>query len=340
MPFLSVVVPMYNAQRYVARCLESLRTQSFDDFEVICIDDGSSDGTLAEAQRAVQGDARFGFVSQENKGPSATRNEGMRRSRGKYVLFVDADDFHDQGSFARLVGLARAEQLDALYFSARTEYDGAFMRGVYRDEYASRKNIDGVMSGQQLLIRFLECDSFSVSPVMQLLRREFLLDNGIGFFEGIIQEDNLFTCMVLAHAERAAYLNEPWYVRCVRPGSIMTSTKDIRHVYGHFKCAYEMERWLLEHEGQCESGFPEALLSHASTCYGFAAREAWEVGEEALLAKARQLSSSERIRFIIDVVGASRSLGDLKSEYADSTTFRVGSAIMALPCWLKENFKR
>lgn len=340
MPAVSVIVPMYNAASCIEECLASLIRQSFRDFEVICVDDGSRDGTLQTARRVAGDDPRFSFFSQENKGPSAARNAGMVHASGEYLLFVDADDYHEPHSLERLYALAQKQRLDALFFSARTVYEGALMRGVYRDEYQQRKPVDGVMTGQQLMIALLEKESFSVSPVMQLLRRTFLDEAGIRFYEGILQEDNLFTCLVLACAKRAAYLNEPLYVRRVHENSIMTSKKTVAHVYGHFKCAYELERWLLSHVDSCEPGFFEALLSHVSVCYEYAARESWGLSRDELLSQTRGLPTEERLRFTVDVLGNARALGAVKSEYADSTTFRVGNAIMKVPCWLKENFKR
>lgn len=340
MPAVSVIVPMYNAEPYIGECLSSLLRQTLESIEVICVNDGSADNTLEVARQIVEEDERFSFVSQDNKGLSASRNAGIIRAKGEYVLFLDADDYLEPHALERLFTQASSKALDVLFFSARTIYEGVLMRGVYRDEYTARKNINGVMSGQQLLMQFQSKESFSASAAMQLLRRDFLNEAGVRFYEGILQEDNLFTCLTLAYAKRAAYLNEPLYVRRVHADSIMTSKKTIKHVYGHFKCAYELERWLVSHVDSCEPGFFEALLAHVSVCYAYAARESWELSPGELLERANCLPAEERLRFIVDVIGNARSLGEIKSEYADSTTFRVGSAIMKLPCWLKENLKR
>lgn len=89
----SVIIPAYNASRYIARCIESVKAQAFTDFECIIVNDGSTDDTLALSQSLTAGDARFVLVDIPNGGVSNARNKGLERATGEYVLFVDADDW-------------------------------------------------------------------------------------------------------------------------------------------------------------------------------------------------------------------------------------------------------
>ena len=161
-------------------------------------------------------------------------------------------------------------------------YEDAEARARYRDDYDDREGIDGVMTGRQLMARFAELDSFCVSPALQFVRRGFLEESGIRFYEGIVHEDNLFTCLMLAAAPRAAFLNEPLYVRRVRAGSTMTEAREMRHVYGHFKAAYELEAWLRAHAGECSEEFVRALVRHVAFCYDRAAFDALSFDEARL----------------------------------------------------------
>src|SRR5512139_3799743 len=91
-PEISVVVPFYNVEAYLAECLDSLVDQTFDDFEVLLVDDGSPDGSRAIAERYAAADPRLRVVTRPNGGLGAARNTGIREARGRYLTFVDSDD--------------------------------------------------------------------------------------------------------------------------------------------------------------------------------------------------------------------------------------------------------
>ena len=169
MPAVSVIIPMYNVRPYIEDCLLSLKRQTFGDFEALCVDDGSTDGTLEAARKAGGDDARFSFLSQANAGQSAARNAGIARATGKYIVFLDSDDYYEDRALQTLFERAERDELDDLFFSARTVYEDAEARARYRDDYDDREGIDGVMTGRQLMARFAELDSFCVSPALQFL---------------------------------------------------------------------------------------------------------------------------------------------------------------------------
>lgn len=340
MPAVSVIVPMYNVRPYIEACLLSLKNQTFRDFEVLCIDDGSTDDTLATARQAVGDDDRFTFFVQENAGQSAARNAGIAQATGTYLVFLDSDDRYEERALQVLLEQAERDQLDDLFFSARTVYEDAEARARYRDDYDDRSGIEGVVTGRELMVRFAEHDSFCVSPALQFIRRDFLNESGIRFYEGIVHEDNLFTCMMLAHAQRASFLNEPLYVRRVRADSTMTSKREIRHVYGHFKCAYELEAWLRAHAGEDPEAFSRTLLHHVAFCYDRAAFDALSLNEAQLEACADTLGADEALSFRLHVIEHARETGGIRKEYLESTTYKVGRAIMSMPCWLKERLGR
>ncbi|MBQ7816356.1 MAG: glycosyltransferase family 2 protein, partial [Oscillospiraceae bacterium] len=91
-PFFSVIIPVYNVEKYLARCLDSVLSQNFDNFEIIAINDGSSDNSLAVLQEYAEGDWRIKVISKENGGLPAARNSGLYDACGKYVFFLDSDD--------------------------------------------------------------------------------------------------------------------------------------------------------------------------------------------------------------------------------------------------------
>ena len=153
MPAVSVIIPMYNVRPYIEDCLLSLKRQTFGDFEALCVDDGSTDGTLEAARKAGDDDARFSFLSQANAGQSAARNSGIARATGKYIVFLDSDDYYEDRALQTLFERAERDELDDLFFSARTVYEDAEARARYRDDYDDREGIDAAVRSQGFLGR-------------------------------------------------------------------------------------------------------------------------------------------------------------------------------------------
>lgn len=336
-PAVSVIIPIYNVEKYVGQCIASVKNQTFVDFEAICVNDGCTDNSIAVAQRVVGTDERFSFVSQANAGLSAARNAGMKQARGKYIIFLDSDDYWRVDALELLYERMEAGSLDVLYFSAQSVYENLSIRGVYREEHANRSNLNSIMNGPDFLIAAKKEGTFQESAVMQMLRRSLLEESGISFYEGILHEDNLFTCMVLAYARRVTFLNEPLYYRLIRGGSIMT-TQDERNAYGRYKCASEIEKWVALNACNYNPEFIEALLSHAALCYQFAAEGAEELGVEAMRVFAEGLDPRDRWSFWMDVVERGCMIERVRGEYANSTSYRIGNAITAAPRWVKDRF--
>ena len=111
-PVVSVIVPVYNVEPYLRKCLDSLRSQSLSDIEVILVNDGSTDGSAELLRRAAEEDSRFHVIHQENRGTAAARYAGIQAARGEYVGFVDADDYVEPEMYARMYGEACIAQAD------------------------------------------------------------------------------------------------------------------------------------------------------------------------------------------------------------------------------------
>ena len=116
MPQISVVVPVYNVEKYLRECLDSLANQTFEDFEVICVNDGSDDSSLSILEEYASEDERFKIVSQENKGLSGARNTGMNYIKGRYLLFLDSDDWLELNALELLYNHANALNSEMVIF--------------------------------------------------------------------------------------------------------------------------------------------------------------------------------------------------------------------------------
>ena len=241
MPRGSVIVPVFNDASWLRDCLDSVSNQTLRDIEIICVDDGSTDGSAAILAEYAAKDKRLKIVTQENRGQGAARNCGLEIARGEYVYFMDADDeLAADDALERLVALADAERLDALFFDADTRVDAGIdvLPSVVRaEDYIRRHDYSWVFSGCELFERFLTNREYTVSPCLVLLRRKFLERCGIRFPDKrIFYEDNIFMTRVMLAAERASH--RPWrlYLRKVHAGSSVTSAPTMRHLRGYLAC--------------------------------------------------------------------------------------------------------
>ena len=238
---VSVIVPSFDAKSWLGSCLNSIANQTLCNIEIICIDDGSSDGSSLVLSEFAARDPRIKVLTQANLGQGAARNRGLAVVKGKYVLFVDADDeLSSANALEKLVGEADRERLDALFFDADTRVDAGIdvLPSVVRaEDYIRRHDYSWVFSGCELFERFLTNREYTVSPCLVLLRRKFLERCGIRFPEKrIFYEDNIFMTRVMLAAERASH--RPWrlYLRKVHAGSSVTSAPTMRHLRGYLAC--------------------------------------------------------------------------------------------------------
>ena len=240
-PRVSVIIPVYNAAPYLRRCLDSVCGQTFRNIEIICVDDGSTDGSAAILAACAARDVRVRVLSQANRGQGSARNHGMRTACGEYIYFVDADDeLAALDMLERLVAVADHGRLDVLFFDAETCMDEgvAVPPSVIRTEnYIRRHDYSSIYTGRELFARFLANKECTVSPCLVLLRHAFLEENRIRFpDERIFYEDNIFMTHVLLAAKRASH--RPWrlYLRKVHANSTMTSRPTMRHIRGYLAC--------------------------------------------------------------------------------------------------------
>ena len=214
----SVIIPVYNVENYLRDCLDSVLHQTFEDWEAICVNDGSTDGSASILEEYASLDPRFVVVSQANGGLSAARNAGLKVAKGEYVLFLDSDDWLEQNALEVLANNRNGE--DMLCFSGRRFFDD---EGKYfpSDQLTERYYPTGMDYYNE---NALEHRDFAfVCVVLRTYRRKFLIENGLLFKEGIYHEDNLFTPIACYHAQRIRVINECLYDYRVRSSSIMTS---------------------------------------------------------------------------------------------------------------------
>lgn len=205
-PKVSVLVPICNVERYLEECLDSLAAQSFTDFEVLCINDGSTDGSLAIIHRYMEADARFRVIDKPNSGYGASMNMGLANAIGEYIAILESDDFFEPNALELLVDAAERNQSDVvkadfyLYWSTPQERDELFRIVDEQEVGRTMRPID------DLAIFFRKPSIWSA-----LYRSSFLRDNGIDFLEtpGASYQDAGFNFKVWASAARATFIADP-----------------------------------------------------------------------------------------------------------------------------------
>lgn len=250
----SVIIPVYNVEPYLRDCLDSVLNQSFADWEAVCVDDGSTDGSAAIAAEYAKKDNRFKVVCQPNGGLSAARNTGLATAHGDYILFLDSDDWLEADALTTL-----SENLDdeeMLCFSGRRFFEetNAFNPA---DSLVEKAYDSGLAYYNENAL--LHRDFAFVCVVLRAYKRAFLVEKGLRFKEGIFHEDNLFTPMACYHAGRVKQINVCLYNYRVRANSITDGNMSKRLVY-MMGIANELAEFF-----NTKSGFDKTVVYRAIT---------------------------------------------------------------------------
>ena len=226
---ISVIMPCYNTEQYVEETLKSVLNQSFKDYEIICLNDGSTDGTLEILKRYQQSYPNIRVISSENHGSAYQRNTGVQCAQGKYIYYMDSDDLLKENCLETLYQYAEADNLDVVYFEADSFYETKEIEEAFPQFltlYHRHKEYDGIYDGRNLYIQMENAGDIKMSVGLQFTRHQFLLDNNIKFGMERYFEDNLYTVKVTLKAGKARCVRDNLYLRRVRANSIMTTSEN------------------------------------------------------------------------------------------------------------------
>lgn len=251
---VSVIIPVYNVEKYLHTCLDSVFGQTFSDWEAVCVNDGSTDGSAVILKEYAAKDDRFRVVEQPNAGLSAARNTGLMHAAGDYILFLDSDDWLETDALETLSGILDGE--DLVCFSGRRylEFESRFLPSDELDERTYPSGMD--YYNENALQRR---DFAFVCVVLRLYKRSFLKENGLRFKEGIFHEDNLFTPLACYFARRVRVLNRSLYVYRVRDNSI-TTTYNVRRLRDMLGTANDLAAFFIP-----KTGFDKTIVYRAIT---------------------------------------------------------------------------
>lgn len=227
---VSVIIPVWNTQDYLNQCLDSVQNQTLSKLDIICVDDGSSDGSVEIIRARSGGDSRVRLLSQEHQGPGAARNFGIDQARGEYLYFLDSDDWIVPDALERLVHRARGDSADLLFFESingeRTSHGGWRVQRL-RHQLATR-----LWKGVDYLEPALAANAYSFSPCLQLSRRSLVRDSAVRYPLHDMSEDSVFTIQLTLRADRVSYRPEQLFYRRLRPGSLTTRGNPVGVIRG------------------------------------------------------------------------------------------------------------
>jgi len=242
-PRFSIIVPMYNVERFVPLCLKSLINQTFEDFEIICVDDGSPDNSKDLIKQYAQKDSRVKLIVQENKGLGGARNAGVRAAGGEYLLFVDSDDWLSLDALEKMDKTIKKNPTDLGLFSFNIFMDQT-MKLDQPDMLKLFENTNNVFTASQIAsIMFIHLCVWN-----KYYRRDFFIKNNLFFEENIYFEDILIHTKALIKAQSIAMCRHHLYYYRIREDSIMQSSYSNKKINDLVRALSSTVKWLKENE--------------------------------------------------------------------------------------------
>ncbi len=235
---VSIIIPVYNTDKYLPRCLDSCINQTLAGIEIIIINDGSTDQSLEIAKEYARKYENVKVSSIVNSGLSKARNTGINLAVGEYLYFCDSDDWMNTDCLEKAYSYAKLNNLEIVTFDANVRSDEEKIQKIY--SRFSKIDASKVYTGREFVEKYI--DTERVSVWMYMVKRAYLNRNSISFLPNAIYEDHKFFFDCMLHAIRVMYMPFPMYNYCVRFNSIMKSEISTRKILS----AYELVCGMLE----------------------------------------------------------------------------------------------
>ena len=268
---VSIIVPVYNTEKFLDTCLSSLVNQTLNDIEIICVNDGSTDNSLDKINSYAQKDSRIKVINQENKKQGAARNNGLRAATGEYIGFVDSDDWVDLNYYEKLYNTAKKYNSDiALAANIRIGYGKTKKRLDITKEEVANTLQEKIDIGNQ---------AKNPCPTNKIYRHSMLKDNNITWPEGVYCEDKLFTIKAVYYANSIVTVPGVSYYYFRNPNSTV-HTKSKKHTTDKNQAKKDVLEFLRKQGAQIRD------------------KEFWAVTEQHNLGAISLLTKKESLRTI------------------------------------------
>lgn len=222
MPKVSIIVPIYNVERYLSRCLDSLINQTLKDIEIICINDGATDNSLEILKKFAEKDKRIIIFNQNNKGVAASRNLGLKNAKGDYIGFIDADDWIDLNYFEKLYNAITSTNSDIACCSIKRVYK-------YKKSWRLKVEKQIIITDTQEKFNYLKIPS-QCFTVNKLYKKKELEKLKLEFIEGKYYEDIPFTIECITKLKKMVTVPNICYYYWVNNQSIVRVQNNTKRI--------------------------------------------------------------------------------------------------------------
>ncbi|WP_145579487.1 glycosyltransferase [Yersinia vastinensis] len=258
---ITVVVPVFNCMAYLTELLDSLRSQTGPSLEIIAVNDGSTDNSLAILENIARHDPRLIIINQHNQGLSVARNTGITHASSPWIAFADGDDWLAPNALSTWWEQAKRQQLDVLIGNGYAF--NAAPQQSQRSPLLHKQPWGQVLTGQQWVIRSVECNEWPHYAWLQLIRRELLQTHQLAFIPRMLHEDILWTTQLALAAQRIGYCAHPFYGYRANPESI-THSHETQALLHRASSYIHIIKGLVDIAETKEPALRHALLRHAN----------------------------------------------------------------------------
>ena len=215
---LSIIVPVYNTLPYLKDCFDSIANQTFEDYEVVIVDDGSTDGSADYIEEYIKKHNKFVCVHQQNSGASVARNTGICKACGEYIHFIDSDDrLSNCNVYTNIFSNIDSNHADIIFARSREYNEDYLIEEKSQPEYKQEGNYNGDILFDVLKSKY---EFVLTSPVNKIFRRELIVDNNVFFCENLDHEEDEWLPKIFVNANQVIYNNSIIYDVRHRRGSL------------------------------------------------------------------------------------------------------------------------
>ena len=245
-PKVSVIISIYNIEKYITKCLDSISNQTLKNIEIICVNDGSTDNSLNIIEKYAMNDNRIQIISQINKGLSESRNTGVKYSKGEYIYFINGDDYLELNALLELYNNAKKKNLDILLFDGNSFSNKLNLTGeknieFYSNLYLRKNNYSMIFKGTELFLIMKQNKEYSPYVALQFIKKKFYINAQLSFYPGILNGDILFSMIAFLKANKTSYINKNYYKFRIHNNSI-TDYFLINNIYGYLIIYCEIQK--------------------------------------------------------------------------------------------------
>lgn len=259
---VSIIIPVYNVEKELERCIKSVLNQTYSYIEIILVNDGSTDTSYQICEKYLKKDARIKYFKKENGGLSDARNYGQERCTGDYILFLDSDDYIESEAIKRLLTEAVEGNLDIVCANAIKE------EGLRKSKLINPKKPNyNIMSGQDYLISSLKNKQYTPTVWTNLYSSQFLRQHDISFIRGLLHEDTNWTPKIFLAAKSVKYIDYCFYHYIIREGSITQKKNLSQNIIDAIWTCKDLETYYLQFQPSINSRNLKVLRNSLANKY-------------------------------------------------------------------------